>query len=97
VANVAGIPSAGDRTPVAQSIVKHYTDKSKFHSRRNKLRAQEIRGLLATKLSSHLLSEIVKNETHKTIIFPIVLYRCETWSLALREEDSKDAEKNIWT
>jgi hypothetical protein len=23
---------------------------------------------------------------HKTIILPVVLYRCETWSLTLREE-----------
>jgi hypothetical protein len=23
---------------------------------------------------------------HKTIIFPVILYGCETWSLTLREE-----------
>jgi hypothetical protein len=38
-----------------------------------------------------------------TIIFPVVLYGCETWSLALREELRlrsflvQDAEENIWT
>jgi hypothetical protein len=34
-------------------------------------------------VSSHLLS---KNRIYKTIILPVVLYGCETWSLTLREE-----------
>jgi hypothetical protein len=37
-------------------------------------------------LSSSLLSRNVKIKIHKTIILPVVLYRCETWSLTLREE-----------
>jgi hypothetical protein len=37
-------------------------------------------------LSSHLLSRNVKVKIYKTIILPVVLYRCETWSLTLREE-----------
>jgi hypothetical protein len=37
-------------------------------------------------LSSHLLSRNVKIKIHKTIILPVVLYGCETWSLTLREE-----------
>ena len=37
-------------------------------------------------LSSHLLSKKLKVKTYKTIILPVVLYGCETWSLALREE-----------
>ena len=37
-------------------------------------------------LSSHLLSKKLKVNTYKTIILPVVLYRCETWSLTLREE-----------
>jgi hypothetical protein len=37
-------------------------------------------------LSSRLLSRSVKVKTHKTIILPVVLYGCETWSLTLREE-----------
>jgi hypothetical protein len=37
-------------------------------------------------LSSHLLSRNVKVKIYKTIILPVVLYGCETWSLALREE-----------
>jgi hypothetical protein len=36
--------------------------------------------------SSRLLSKNLKIRTHKTIILPVVLYGCETWSLALREE-----------
>ena len=37
-------------------------------------------------LSSHLLSKKLEVNTYKTIILPIVLYGCETWSLTLREE-----------
>jgi hypothetical protein len=33
-----------------------------------------------------LLSRNVKVKIHKTIILPVVLYGCETWSLTLREE-----------
>jgi hypothetical protein len=37
-------------------------------------------------LSSRLLPENVKIRIYKTIILPLVLYGCETWSLTLREE-----------
>jgi hypothetical protein len=37
-------------------------------------------------LSSRLLSKNIKIRIHKTIILPVVLYGCETWSLTLREE-----------
>jgi hypothetical protein len=37
-------------------------------------------------LSSRLLSGNVKVKIYKTIILPVVLYGCETWSLTLREE-----------
>jgi hypothetical protein len=37
-------------------------------------------------LLSHLLSRNVKVKIYKTIILPVVLYGCETWSLTLREE-----------
>jgi hypothetical protein len=37
-------------------------------------------------LSSRLLSRNVKVKIHKTIILPVVLYGCQTWSLTLREE-----------
>jgi hypothetical protein len=37
-------------------------------------------------LSSRLLSRNLKVKIYKTIILPVVLYGCETWSLKLREE-----------
>jgi hypothetical protein len=37
-------------------------------------------------LSSRLLSKNLKIKVYRTIILPVVLYGCETWSLILREE-----------
>ncbi|KAJ4440944.1 hypothetical protein ANN_10793 [Periplaneta americana] len=37
-------------------------------------------------LSSTLLSKNVKVRIYKTVILPVVLYGCETWTLTLREE-----------
>jgi hypothetical protein len=37
--------------------------------------------------SHSLLSRNVKVKIYKTIILPVVLYGCETWSLTLREEN----------
>ena len=37
-------------------------------------------------LSSRLLSKKLKVNIYKTILLQVVLYGCETWSLALREE-----------
>ena len=37
-------------------------------------------------LSSSLLSKNLKIKIYRTIILPVVLYGCETWSLVLREE-----------
>jgi hypothetical protein len=39
---------------------------------------------------------------YKTVILPVVLYGCETWSLTLREEHrlrvfENGAEEDIWT
>jgi hypothetical protein len=36
--------------------------------------------------SSGLLSKNLKIRINKTIILPVILYGCETWSLTLREE-----------
>jgi len=36
-------------------------------------------------LSSRLLSKNLKIKVYRTIILPVVLYGCETWSLTLRE------------
>jgi hypothetical protein len=37
-------------------------------------------------LSSRLLSRNVKVKIYKTVILPVVLYGCETWSFTLKEE-----------
>ena len=36
--------------------------------------------------SSSLLSKIVKIKIYRTVMLPVVLYRCETGSFTLREE-----------
>jgi hypothetical protein len=38
------------------------------------------------RLSSHLTSKNRKIKIYKTVILPLVLYGCETWSLTLRKE-----------
>jgi hypothetical protein len=53
-------------------------------------------------LSSRLLSRNVKIRIYKTIVLPVVLYGCKTWSWTLREEHrqgvwEQGAEENIWT
>ena len=42
--------------------------------------------LNVTLLFSRLLSKNLKIKIYKTVILPVVLYSCETWSLILREE-----------
>jgi len=37
-------------------------------------------------LSSSMLSTNIKIKIYRTIILPVVVYRCETWSLTLKEE-----------
>jgi hypothetical protein len=37
-------------------------------------------------LTSCLLSKNVNNRLYRTLILPVVLYGCETWSLTLREQ-----------
>jgi hypothetical protein len=40
--------------------------------------------LVQNLLSSYLLSKSIKTRIYKTIVLPVVLYGCETWSLTLR-------------
>jgi hypothetical protein len=47
-------------------------------------------------LSSRLLSKNVKVTIYKTIILPLVLYGCETWSLTVREEHKMKALRRIF-
>jgi hypothetical protein len=50
-----------------------------------------------TLLSSRLLSKSLKIRIYKTIILPVVLYGCETWSLILREEHRlRVFENRVW-
>jgi hypothetical protein len=42
--------------------------------------------LVPNPLSSSLLSKNINIRTDTNTILPVVLYRCETWSFALREE-----------
>jgi hypothetical protein len=37
-------------------------------------------------LPSSLLSKNTKSKTYRTIVLPVVLYGCETWSVTLRQE-----------
>jgi hypothetical protein len=48
-------------------------------------------------LSSHLLSKGVKIRIYESIILPVVLYWCESWSLTLREEHGlRGFENRMW-
>jgi hypothetical protein len=42
--------------------------------------------LVQSLLSSCLLSRNIKVKIYKTIILPVVLYGCETWSVTLKEQ-----------
>jgi hypothetical protein len=42
--------------------------------------------LAQNSLYSSLLSKNIKIKIYRTLIFHVVLYGCETWSLTLREE-----------
>jgi hypothetical protein len=46
-------------------------------------------------LSSHLLSRNVKIRICKTIILPVVLCGCETWSVTLKEVHKLKVFENI--
>jgi hypothetical protein len=45
--------------------------------------------LVQNRLSSRLLSKHLKVKIYRTIILPVVLYGCETWSLTLREFENR--------
>jgi hypothetical protein len=48
-------------------------------------------------LSSSLLSKNKKMKTYRTITLLVVLYRCKTWSLTMREELMLRVDgENIW-
>jgi hypothetical protein len=45
-------------------------------------------------LSSRLISKNLKIKIYKTVILPVVMYGCETWSLTLREEHRLRVSEN---
>ena len=45
--------------------------------------------------NSQSLSKNLKIKIHRTMILPVVLYGCETWSLTLREERKLSVFENI--
>jgi hypothetical protein len=54
---------------------------------KRRLKSQKARyHSLQNLLSSSLLSKNIKIKIHKTIIFPVIFYGCETWLLTLWEE-----------
>jgi hypothetical protein len=61
-------------------------------------RALSSRGMLAIIkcefLSSTFISENIKIKIRRTIILPAVLYGCETWCLALKDEHRQRIFKN---
>ena len=56
----------------------------------NKLKFLALRNLL----SSRLLSKNLKIKIYRTIILPIVLHGCETWSMTLREKRKLRVSEN---
>ena len=82
------MPCCGDRDPLQTTPQTTLTDQNSI--------AEEIKSRLRSGnacyhsvqnlLSSRLLSKNLKIKIYRTIILPVVLYGCETWSLTLREE-----------
>jgi len=50
--------------------------------------------MMQNPLSSSLLSKNLNIKLYRTIILPVVLYGCETWSLTIREERKLRVFKN---
>jgi hypothetical protein len=46
--------------------------------------------------SSRLLSKNMKFRIYKTIILPVILYGCETWSLTVREERKLRVKNDVF-
>jgi hypothetical protein len=68
------------RTKLTHQNCMHKEIKSRLHS------GNACYHSVLSLLSSCLLSRNVKVKIYKTIILLVVLYKCETWSLTLREE-----------
>ena len=81
--------------PSSESQLIHTDARTDRHDEGNSI-AEEIKSRLRlgnacyhsvqNLLSSRFLSKNLKIKIHRTIILPVVLYGCETWSLTLQEE-----------
>jgi hypothetical protein len=70
-------------------ILGEDANKSEWHTWRNQkyIKLRECLLLFSTKsLYSRLISKNLKIKIYRTVILPVVLYGCETWSLTLRKE-----------
>jgi len=73
--------------PAVKNIAACATNISPFNTARNKFKFLSLMCCSVQNLSSSsLLSKNLKIKIYRTIILPVVLYGCETRSLALREE-----------
>jgi hypothetical protein len=85
-------------------VFPHYNQNSIAEEIKSRLRSRNAcYHSVQNLLSSTLLSKHLKIKIYRTIILPIVLYGCETWSLTLREGrklrvfENMVFEENIWT
>ena len=63
------------------------TNQNSIHEIKSKLKpGNACYHMVQSLLSSSLLCKNLKIKLYRTIILPVVLYGCETWSLTLREE-----------
>jgi len=60
-------------------------NRSKFYSGSRFISGNACYHSVKNLLSSSLLSKNINITIYRTIILPVVLYGCETWSLTLRE------------
>jgi hypothetical protein len=80
------------------------TNKSEWHSGRSLEQAEFRECLLSFSQKPFVFPSHMKKliKINKTVILPVVLYGCETWSLTLREEHrlrvfENSVEEDIWT
>jgi hypothetical protein len=69
-------------------FVGNNTNRSKLHAQREKEQTKFGECFLPFSSESFIIPSAVQKckRVYKTIILPVVLYGCETWSLTLREE-----------
>jgi hypothetical protein len=80
--------NAGRSNSVKLIIFGNYLNRSKFYSEEieSRLKSGDLCcHSMQNPLSSSLPAKNLKNNIYRTIILPVVLYGCETWSFTLRE------------